>query len=144
MKFTIEIEITAPREKVIKLFDNPENLKKWMKGLQSFKSISGTPGTPGAKSLLKFQIGKRRMEMIETVTVRDLPDEFSGTYEAKGVRSETKNFFQDLGNGRTKMISENEFRFSGLMNIVGGFMPGIVKKQSMEFLKDFKAFVESH
>ena len=52
MKYQNEIEIDLPVNKVVELFDNPENLKRWMPGLQSFEHISGTPGQPGAKSRL--------------------------------------------------------------------------------------------
>ena len=75
MKYTSEIEINSPIDKVIELFDNPDNMDKWMKGLQSFEPISGKPGQVGAKSRLKFKMGKREIEMIETITVRNLPDE---------------------------------------------------------------------
>ena len=34
-EYTVEIEIALPRDRVIELFDNPENLFKWQTGLQS-------------------------------------------------------------------------------------------------------------
>jgi uncharacterized membrane protein len=142
MKYTSEIEINSPINKVIELFDNPDNMGKWMKGLQSFEPISGKPGQVGAKSRLKFKMGKREFEMIETITVRNLPDEFSGTYDAKGVFNIVKNRFISLPGNRTKYISEQEFRFSGFMKIIGFFMPSAFKKQSMKYLSDFKNFVE--
>ncbi len=48
--YTVEIEIALPRDRVIELFDNAENLLKWQKGLQSFEHISGEPGQPGTTS----------------------------------------------------------------------------------------------
>ncbi len=143
MKYTTEIEIEKPIDKVIELFDNADNLKKWMEGLQSFEHISGTPGQPGAKSRLFFKMGKREVEMIETITVRNLPDEFSGTYEAKGVFNVVKNRFEKLSDTKTKYITENEFQFSGFMKIVAFLMPGAFKKQSFKYLELFKAFAES-
>jgi len=85
MKYTSEIEINSPVDRVIELFDNPNNMDKWMKRLQSFEPISGKPGEVGAKSRLKFKMGNREIEMIETVTVRNLPDEFSGTFETRSI-----------------------------------------------------------
>jgi uncharacterized membrane protein len=143
MKYTTEIEIEKPIEKVIELFDNADNLKKWMEGLQSFEHISGTPGQPGAKSRLFFKIGKREVEMIETITVRNLPDEFSGTYEAKGVFNIVKNRFEELSDTKTKYITENEFQFKGFMKIFAFLMPGAFKKQSYKYLELFKHFAES-
>lgn len=142
MKYTNEIEINKPIDTVIALFDNPDNLKKWMEGLQSFEHLSGTPGEPGAKSLLKFKMGNREMEMIETVTKRNLPDEFTGTYEAKGVMNIVKNSFVKISDSKTKYITEHEFQFKGLMKIIAFLMPGIFKKQSMKYLTAFKNFAE--
>ena len=142
MKYTTEVEINKPIDRVVELFDNPGNLKEWMDGLQSFQHLSGTPGQPGAKSLLKFKMGKREIDMIETINVRNLPHEFSGTYEAKGVYNVVTNRFVPLAENRTKYITEQEFQFSGFMKIIGWLMPGAFKKQSMKYANDFKNFVE--
>ena len=143
MKYSAEIVINLPRERVISLFDNPDNLKKWMAGLVSFEPLSGVPGEVGAKSKLRFRMGRREVEMVETITVRNLPAEFSGTYEAKGVFNFVRNEFTDLGNGTTKYLTEQEFRLSGFMKIIGWLMPGSFKKQSVKYLEDFKRFAEN-
>ena len=143
MKYSSEIEINKPIDQVIALFDNADNMGKWMEGLQTFEHLSGTPGQPGAKSKLVFMMGKRKIEMIETITTRNLPAEFSGTYEAKGVFNIVKNKFIKLSASKTKYITENEFQFKGMMKIMGFLMPGMFKKQSYKYLKDFKKFVEN-
>jgi len=143
MKYTTEIEINKSIDTVIALFDNPNNMSKWMEGLQSFEHISGIPGQPGAKSRLVFKMGKGEMEIVETVTTRNLPDEFSGTYEAKGVFNIVKNKFVKLSDNRTKYIAENEFKFAGFMKIMAVFMRGAFKKQSLNYLTKFKNFVEN-
>lgn len=143
MKYTVEIEIDRPVETVVELFDDPDNLRHWMEGLESFEPLSGTPGEPGAKSRLKFKNGKREIEMIETITTKNLPHEFSGTYEAKGVFNIVKNRFVALPGNRTKYISEQEFQLKGFMRLLGFLMPGAFKKQSMKYLEAFKRFVES-
>lgn len=142
MKYTVETEINLPIARVIELFDEPENLKKWQPGLIKFEHISGTPGQPGAKSRLVFKMGKGEMEMIETVTVRNLPDEFSGTYEVKNVFNIVKNRFLPISENRTKYISESEFQFKGFMKLIAFFMPGAFKKQSQKYLNLFKEFAE--
>ncbi len=143
MKYTNEIIINQPASKVIELFDNPDNMKKWMEGLISFEHISGVPGQPGAKSKLKFKNKNREMEMIETVTVRDLPREFSGIYEAKGVWNLNKNFFHGMPDNKTKWVAETEFKFTGfLMKVMAALMPGAFKKQSYKFMLNFKSFAE--
>ncbi|MEZ0004801.1 carbon monoxide dehydrogenase subunit G [Flavobacterium sp. 28YEA47A] len=143
MKYTVEIEIDQPIDKVIELFDNPDTMGQWMEGLQSFEHLSGTPGQPGAKSKLKFKMGNREFEMIETVTVRNLPEEFTGTYEADGVFNSVRNSFIKLSDTKTKYVTENEFQLKGFMKVMAFLMPGAFKKQSLKFMGDFKKFAES-
>jgi len=143
MKYNLDITINLPREKVIELFDNPDNMKHWQKGLVSFEHFSGEAGNVGAKSKLKYKMGKREIEMIETITKRDLPNEFSGTYEAKGVWNDMKNYFSIVDENKTKWASEVEFKFSGFMKIIAFLMPGNFKKQSYKYMVDFKNFAEN-
>lgn len=143
MKYSLTITIDKPVDQVIALFDNADTMKKWMEGLESFEPISGTPGEVGAKSLLKFKMGKREIEMVETITAKNLPEEFTGTYEAKGVFNIVKNSFEPLPGNKTKYSTEQEFQFKGFMKLMGLLMPGAFKKQSMKYLQDFKAFAES-
>ena len=142
MKYTVDIEIDLPRSRVVELFDSTENLYKWQRGLQSFEPISGEPGQVGAKSKLVFKMGKRDMEMVETITTRELPGAFNGTYEAKGVFNVVNNRFIEVGPEKTRWESENEFRFSGFMKVIGFLMKGAFPKQSLKYMKDFKSFAE--
>jgi len=142
MKYTVSIDLELPRDRVVELFDDPDNLPKWQEGLVRFEPLEGTPGQPGARSRLVFQMGKRRIEMIETITERDLPDVFSGTYDAKGVHNVVSNRFLELGPQRTRWESQNEFRFQGFMKLIGTLMKGSFPKQSLKYLQDFKAFAE--
>lgn len=142
MKYSVSIDIHAPIAEVVKRFDNPDLMKEWMNGLVSFEHLSGEPGQPGARSKLLFQIGKRRIEMIETVLVRDLPGRFLGTYDANGVHNEVGNYFTAIDLNTTRYETTQLFEFKGFMKVIGWLFPGAFKKQSMQYLKDFKAFVE--
>ncbi len=142
MKYTVSIDLDLPRDEVVRLFDSTDNLYKWQRGLLSFEPISGAPGQPGAKSKLKFQMGKRQIEMIETITARNLPEQFDGTYEAPGIFNIISNRFVVLGSNQTRWESENEFQFRGMMRLMGFLMKGAFPKQSLKYMEDFKAFAE--
>lgn len=142
MKYTTDIIINLPVKQVIELFDDPGNMIFWMEGLKSFEHLSGTPGQAGAKSKLKFRTGKREMEMIETITVRNLPEEFTGTYEVRGVVNVVKNSFRELSQNRTLYSTENEFRFTGIMRLIAPFMQYNFKKQSLKYQNNFRHFAE--
>ena len=141
MKYTTEIEIKLPRKRVIELFDDPDNLSKWQEGFVSFEPISGKAGEEGSRAKLKYKMGKREIEMIETITRRELPDIFNGTYEAKGVFNIIENQFVDNGD-KTTWVSVNEFQFKGFMKLFAIFMPGAFKKQTLKYMQDFKKFAE--
>ena len=145
MKYTLETTINLPRKKVIELFDNPENLKHWQEGFISFETISGIQSEVGAKSLVKYKRGKGKIyEMTETILVKNLPDEFSGTFEGKGMRSSIKNKFIELNADTTKWVLNNETKLSGIMKIFGFLMPGNFKKYSADMMKRFKVFAEKN
>jgi carbon monoxide dehydrogenase subunit G len=143
MKYTCSIDIDKPIDDVIRLFDNPDNLKYWQPGLLSYEHLSGTPGELGARAKLHYKMGKREIEMIETVIKRDLPHEFTGSYETNGVVNISKNFFEPINEKRTRYTSEQEFKLSGFMKIMGWFMPGSFQKESEKYLRQFKDFAES-
>lgn len=142
MKFRTTITIDLPRERMIQLFDNPATMKNWQPGLISCEPISGTPGQIGAQSRLKYKMGRRGIEMVETIIKRDLPREFSGTCEAKGVWNSVANYFEEDGPTRTTWNSDCEFRMSGFMKVIAFLMPGAFKKESVRIQERFKAWAE--
>ena len=143
MKYDCDILLELPRERVLELFDNTENMGKWMPGLQSFEALGGEPGQLGSRARMVFQEGRRRIEMVETVTERSLPDRLAMTYEAKGVWNQVVNRFVPEGEGATRWVSEQEFRFSGYMRILAPFMRGAFPKQTRKYMELFKRFAES-
>ena len=143
MKYTTEITVDVPRNVFMEKFDNAENMKHWQKGLKSFQFLSGPPGEEGSKMELAYVMGKRELVMIETIIKNNLPYEFHATYDAKGVHNIQKNYFKDLDASQTLWISESEFQFSGLfMKLIAFLMPGAFKKQTLEYMKSFKAYAE--
>ncbi len=143
MKYSKEIIIDLPREEVLAKLEDPNNFKHWQEGFVSYKHISGKPGEDQARSKLKYKMGKREIEMVETITKNSLPNKLFLTYQAQGVYNIQKNFFEDIDGKSTRWISDNEFEFSGFMKIIAFLMPGSFKKQSYKYMVDFKAFAEN-
>lgn len=143
MIYDVEITIDLPRDEVIKKFDNTENMKHWQQGLVTSEHISGTPGEVGAKMQLTYKMGKREMVLLETITKRNFPTEFHGTYDTKGVHNLQKNYFEDINEKQTKWISKCEFLPTNFtMRVMTLLMPGAFKKQTKKYMLDFKNFAE--
>lgn len=143
MKYSVNIAINKPLKEVIRVFENPDDMKKWMKGLIKFEPLDEEYGKPGSKTLMVFEMGKRKMKMVETIISNDLPKDFTASYNAKNVFNIVRNTFEEIDTVTTKYTSNQEFQFSGLLKIMSFFMAPAFKKQSFQYLKDFKAYVEN-
>jgi len=142
MKYSVSVEIEKPLDEVVALFDNRDNYKHWMEGLLNLTLLEGESGQTGAKSEYTFKMGKGEMKMVETVTSRNLPDEYAVSYAAKGVSNTVISHFHPISESKTMYTTDNEFQFSGFMKIISFLMPGSFKKQSLKYLTDFKHFAE--
>lgn len=143
MKYQLSIEIDKPRAELVSLFEDPNNFKHWQRGFISMEHLSGDKGQAGSKSKMKYKMGRRETDMIETITHNDLPDQFHATFEASGVLNIQENYFTEAGDNKTIWRSVSEFRFSSFpMKVMGMLMPGAFKKQSYKFMVDFKNFAE--
>lgn len=143
MKYTSEVIVDLPLSEFIKKFDNTENMKHWQRRLISVQHLSGDPGMVGAKMKLTYILGKRTMEIIETITHRKLPWEFHGTYSASGIDNFQENYFSETSRGMTKWTTISEFLPLNIkMRAMLWFMPIAFKKQTLRYMTDFKNFAE--
>lgn len=120
-----------------------DKLSSWQPGLKSFKHLSGDLGRPGARTRLVYDENGRKIEMIETVLSRDLPDTLAARYEARGVDNVVANHFHEDEPGRTRWVTDNTFKMSGIMAVMSLFMGGAFRKQTLKHMQDFKRFAES-
>jgi hypothetical protein len=144
MRYQLELEIDAPRRRVVELFLDPGNLQQWQPDLVSFKQIGpGAPRAVGTKSKQIHRMGKRELEMIETITVYNPPEEFAATYEAEGVSNLIINRLTETTGGTTRWVLDSHFKFSSLMmRLMALLLPGMFKKQTLTFMQRFKEFAE--
>ena len=144
MHYQLELEINAPRERVVELFLDPDNLQHWQPDLVSFEQISsGAPREVGAKSKQVHRMGKREFETIETITVHRPPEEFAATYEAEGVWNLVSNRLTETTHGTTRWVLNSHCKFSSLvMKLMALLSPGMFKKKTMTFMQRFKEFAE--
>lgn len=143
MKFHIEIIVDISLSKLIELFENPENLKKWQPNVISFKHLSGEMGQVGAVSQIHYNMIVKKIVMKETILKRNLPEEFVILYESEGVSNTVTNNFKELGDNRTRWIMQNNFKFGGLMKYAALALKGVFRKQTEQTMERFKKFAET-
>ncbi len=143
MKYTLDIEIDKSIDKVWTLSRDQGRLSVWQHGLVSVALQEGNWSEPGSKTELTYQMGKRRITMIETVIHASNPRSFKAQYESKGVVNNNVNSFTSLGPGKTLWRQETEFKFTGFMRIIGLLFGSSFKKQTLQTMQAFKSFAES-
>ncbi len=142
MQYQCTIDINGPRDRVTALFDDPDNLMQWQDGLQSFEHFEGEFGAVGSRSRIRYKMGKREIEMIETLEEHAMPDRMVAVYETKGVWNRNVNTFTDLGEA-TRWDMDCDFRCSGFLKVMAFVAPGMFRKQTEKMMQDFKRFAEA-
>ncbi len=142
MRIQTETVINVPRDRVIELFEDFENLQHWQEGLISYEHLSDEVGQPGSQTRFLYKMGKNYVEMTFTVLKRDIPDELAGVYDSPGVHNVIHNFFYAAGDA-TRWVIDSEFRFSGYMRLLCLFIRGNLRQQLHKTVMAFKAFAEA-
>jgi len=144
MKFSCSVDIDLPRDTVVKIFDNPDNMQYWQDGFISLEHKSGEPGQPGSESIIKYDIKGRKMELLETISVKNLPAEFHGTYQGDYGKNTMHNYFEVLGPSKTRWRSEVDYIEMNhiMMKVMAKLMPTMFRKQTQKWLDQFKEFAE--
>lgn len=143
MKFHIEIIVDISFAKLLELFENPDNLKKWQPNVVKFTPLTGKIGQPGATSEIRYNMVVKEIVMKETILKRNIPDEFVLQYESDGVKNTVTNNFKEIAPNKTRWIMENNFEFGGIMKFAALAMKGIFRKQTELTMERFKKFAES-
>lgn len=146
MKYKCSIEINKSLEELVKLWEDEDNFPFWQDGFHSIELLEGEKGRINSKSRILLNQGKRKMELIETILLNDLPHNKKALYEHKHMTNTQSSSFQSLGNNKCLYISEVEYlKFNGLMpKLMSKLFPGLFKKQSEKWMRQFKQFAENH
>lgn len=142
MKYSVHVDIKRPRAEVVEIFDNPDHLTRWQPDLIELEPLAGIPGQPDSQLRLVYRLGKRELEMIETVTERSLPERMAMRFETAGMTNRMVNRFEDLGDS-TRWHADHEFIGTGWMKLMTWLLPGAFRKESLKTMRRFKTFVES-
>jgi carbon monoxide dehydrogenase subunit G len=142
MKTTHEITINLPRPRVLDLIMDPANFPKWQPGVKAFQLLSGAQGQPGARAKVVIESHGLKLDMVETIVERRLPDVYTLRYEGKGVKNIVENRFYEDGPDRTRWVLTNTVEVGLMMAMAAPVINEIIGKQNHDSMKAFKAFAE--
>ena len=144
MRNQYEIKINQPREHLVELFLDPENLSKWQPSLIGFKQMSsGDRFAFGAKSKLTHKVFWRNIEIIKTITIHNHPNKFCSTYVTDAISYSVENKFYERNEDKTIWMLNLEITSSNaLLKLITIFMPELLEKKIQAFMNQFKDFAE--
>jgi len=142
MKSTVVVDINAPQAKVAALFADPSKNVKWMDDIERIEPISGQQGMPG--STYRVVPKKGSMVFVATVVTRSLPNELRLSLDASNVTVDVSGTLSTLPDGRTRLVSNEEFKFKGFWNSAfGNLARPVIRKTHRHHIEAFKRFAES-
>jgi hypothetical protein len=140
VKSVVTLNIHGPRAKVAALFADPENSTKWMDDVR-YEPLSGAPGQVGSRYRLLSKDSS--MDFTATVVARDLPDKVRLHLEGTGVDVAITDTFTSPADDETQLVSEEVFRFKGLVGRLKGMLAGpVIRKAHRRHMEAFKRFAE--
>ena len=82
------------------------------------------------------------MKISETILEQKFPKQIKFAYQSSMGYNEVEMQFEKLTDSSVKQINNSYFELKGFMKIMGFFMKGMFKKQSLKYMTAFKAYVE--
>ena len=142
MKYTTEIEIKAPVEKVAGLLGDHEKMKHWLKELESYEPITGKPRHEGTKTRLKINIAGG-VEVTETITAVDFPRHFATQYDLQHGTLLANSRLEPIDDNSTRYFLDHEFEFTGPMKLVTSLLKPAFIRHSERIMDEFKTVAET-
>lgn len=141
MKFYFETKINASPTRTFALFRDRSSYKKWQPGLIRDELTRDKKGNTIYE--MAFRVGRRTLIIKEKI-YKDAFPVYNSEYNLKGVKNISQNTFEAFNGNTTVWKQKIEFRFTGLMKLIGVFMRKGLEEQSRIIIKNFKSFAESN
>src|SRR3990172_2447569 len=138
---TVSVTVNAPASKTFAVFNNPENMGKWMGSFKSIRNISGAENEPGSKWELIFDENGSDLVMIETVTAFEQDKLFAFEIDDSFAKFNISIRFEE-NNGQTTITETTQGEGKSLpAKSMIAIVKGRIKKQKQEMYDKLKTLV---
>ena len=142
-KGTVSVTVNAPAAKTFAVFNNTDNMGKWMNGFKGIENVSGEKNQVGSKWKLHFTENGREMVIDETVTEFEQDKHFGFDMEDAFAKFHVDVRFEEQ-NGQTVISQTSEGAGKGIIaRSMIAIMSGSVQSQQNEMYGKLKTLVES-
>lgn len=138
MRFTKEVVLEQPIERVRVLTSDPAHLHHWQPDLVSITQHGEMPGAAGSTATLTY----RGFTLEETVLSANASERVS-RYETRGMVHTIANRYTALDDRRTLLVCDNEFQLSGLLRLGRRVLEKSLREQVDRNVENFKKFIDA-
>ncbi|WP_330270610.1 SRPBCC family protein [Lentzea sp. NBC_00516] len=138
MRFTKEIVLDQPIERVRVLTSDPAHVHHWQPDLVSITQHGENPGAAGSTATLTY----RKFSLEETVLAATA-DERTSRYETRGMVHTITNRYSAIDAHTTRLVCDSEIELSGLLKLGRKLLEKSLREQSERNLDNFKAFIDA-
>ncbi|USX48834.1 SRPBCC family protein [Lentzea sp. HUAS12] len=138
MRFTQEVVLEQPIERVRVLTSDPAHLHRWQPDLVGITPHGETPGAVGSTATLTY----RKFTLEETVLAANA-DERISRYETRGMVHTITNRYSAIDDQRTLLVCDNEFQLSGLLALGRRMLEKSLREQVERNVGNFKTFIDA-
>ena len=120
MKSVVKLDIDASQDELAELIFNPKASPRWMEDVQRIEPLGGKLGMQGSRyRLVPKDAGPG---FVATVVSRQPPGKLRLVLDAPRVSVAVSTQLIKLSARRTRLVSEQTFRFNGAFSAVYGFL----------------------
>lgn len=138
MRFTKELVLDQPIERVRVLTSDPAHLHQCQQDLVSITQHGETPGAAGSTATLTY----RKSKFEETVLAATA-DERTSRYESRGMVHTITNRYSVIDDRHTLMVCENEIQVPVLLRFFRRRILKVLQEESERGLANFKAYIDN-
>jgi uncharacterized membrane protein len=140
---TVSVTVNAPVSKTFAVFNDVDNMGKWMNNFKGIKNISGEKNEVGSKWQMSFDENGRSLLITETVTAFEQDKHFAFNMDDDFASFKVDIRFEEK-NGQTIITQTSEGGGKGVISrSLIALMGGRIQKQQVEMYDKLKALVEN-
>lgn len=142
-KGTVSVTVNAPVAKTFAVFNNPDNMSKWMDNFIRIENVSGEKNQVGSKWKMHFTENGRELVINETVTDFEQDKHFGFDMEDVFARFHIDIRFEE-NNGQTIITQTSTGAGNGVMaRSMIALMSSQIQKQQQGMYTKLKALAEA-
>lgn len=144
LNYESKVTINKPVEEVFAIFNNDENLSKWIPEIKSIKEINKVDGMVGSTYAVTVISQGQEMTLEEKVLAYEPNKKVKLMFNGGGMLKTDDYIFESNGGNTIIKLKANCKSTGFILGCMLPFVKGKLQEQDQQYLANFKEFVEKN